>query len=70
MDMQMPVMNGYEATKKIKTRDASIPIIGQTAFIQQEDKKKVIAAGCDDYITKPIKSKLLLDSISKQISVN
>lgn len=70
MDIQMPVMNGYEATKKIKHQNATIPIIGQTAFIEQENKSKAMAAGCDDYIVKPIKTRTLLDSIHKQFSIN
>ncbi|WP_321515575.1 cache domain-containing protein [Marinifilum fragile] len=70
MDIQMPVMNGYEATKRIKHRNARIPIIGQTAFVEKENKTKAIAAGCDDYIVKPVKTKTLLDSINKQFSIN
>ncbi|WP_321279003.1 cache domain-containing protein [Marinifilum fragile] len=70
MDIQMPVMNGYEATKRIKHRNARIPIIGQTAFVEKDNKTKAIAAGCDDYIVKPVKTKTLLDSINKQFSIN
>lgn len=70
MDIQMPVMNGYEATKRIKNRNAAIPIIGQTAFVEKENKTKAFAAGCDDYIVKPVKTKTLLDSINKQFSIN
>lgn len=70
MDIQMPVMNGYEATKKIKHQNAAIPIIGQTAFIEKENKNKAMAAGCDDYLVKPVKTKTLLDSIHKQFSIN
>ena len=70
MDIQMPVMNGYEATQKIKLLNSRIPIIGQTAYIRQEYKKKVIAAGCDDYLSKPIKSQKILESINKQFTVN
>jgi PAS domain S-box-containing protein len=70
MDIQMPVMNGYEATKKIKHQNAAIPIIGQTAFVEKENKTKAIAAGCDDYLVKPVKIKNLLDSINKQFSIN
>ncbi|WP_421920152.1 cache domain-containing protein [Marinifilum sp.] len=70
MDIQMPVMNGYEATKRIKLQNAAIPIIGQTAFVEKENKNKAIAAGCDDYLVKPVKTKTLLDLISKQLSIN
>ena len=70
MDIQMPVMNGYDTMKKIKSFNSQIPIIGQTAFFQKEYKQKVIAAGCDDYLTKPIKISKLLNSIEKLFSKN
>ena len=70
MDIQMPEMNGYDATKKLKDINSQIPIIGNTAFFQKEYKQKVIAAGCDDYLTKPIKIPKLLDSINKQLIKN
>ncbi|MFA9372452.1 MAG: cache domain-containing protein [Labilibaculum antarcticum] len=70
MDIQMPVMNGYDAMKEIKALYSRIPIIGQTAFFQKEYKQKVMAAGCDDYLIKPIKTCKLLDSIEKLISKN
>lgn len=70
MDIQMPVMNGYDAIKEIKLFNSQIPIIGQTAFFQKEYKQKVMTAGCDDYLKKPIKTNKLLDSIDKLISRN
>jgi PAS domain S-box-containing protein len=70
MDIQMPVMNGYDATKEIKSFNSRIPIIGQTAFFQKEYKQKVLAAGCDDYLSKPIRITKLLDSIENQFSKN
>lgn len=66
----MPETNGYDATKKLKNIHSQIPIIGNTAFFQKEYKQKVIAAGCDDYLTKPIKIPKLLDSINKQLIKN
>jgi CheY-like chemotaxis protein len=70
MDIQMPRMNGYEATREIKQMDNTIPIIGQTAYAQKEHKEKVLAAGCDDYLAKPIRSSVLLESISKHMVMN
>jgi len=70
MDIQMPVMNGYDATKMIKSQNDKIPIIGQTSFFQKEYKQKVMDAGCDDYLSKPIKSSILLESINRQFSIN
>jgi PAS domain S-box-containing protein len=65
MDINMPVMKGYEATREIKKLRPQLPIIAQTAFAIAGDRKKSIAAGCDDYISKPINKKMLLDKIEK-----
>ncbi len=67
MDIQMPVLNGFEATKAIKEMDGKIPIIAVTAFALEGDKEKILAAGCDDYISKPIKSKELFTKMSALI---
>ena len=61
MDLQMPEMNGYEATKVIKSINPSIPVIAQTAFAMAEDRTKALNAGCDEYLAKPISSKDLLN---------
>lgn len=59
MDIQMPGMNGYEATQKIREFNKDVIIIAQTAFALGGDREKSIAAGCNDYISKPInKTKL------------
>jgi len=68
MDIQMPIMNGYEATGKIKKIDPSVPIISQTAYAMSEDREKSIEAGCDNYISKPIPSKDLLEMISHYLT--
>jgi len=68
MDINMPVMNGYDATKAIKKLRPLLPIIAQTAYAIAGDREKSIAAGCDDYISKPIKKELLLDKIGKLLS--
>lgn len=64
MDIQMPKMNGFEATKIIKKINPNIPIISQTAYAMSEDRAKSLQAGCDDYISKPIPSQKLLDLLS------
>lgn len=65
MDIRMPVMNGYEATKIIKEIKSDIPIIAQTAFALTEDRKKALEAGCDDYVSKPINKDRLYDILVK-----
>jgi len=59
MDMQMPLMNGYEATKEIRKFNKEVIILAQTAFALEGDKSKTIDAGCNDYISKPIKKQEL-----------
>lgn len=69
MDVQMPQMNGYEATKKIRQlqRDTNryIPIIGLTAYAMNGDRQKCIDAGMDDYLSKPVRMQHLLAAIDK-----
>lgn len=67
MDLKMPVMNGYEATEKIREFNKNLPVVAQTAYALQGDKKKALAAGCDDYITKPITAEDLLKCIWKYL---
>jgi len=64
MDLLMPVMNGYEATRQIKVIRNDIPIIAQTAYAQADDRKKAWEAGCDDFIAKPIGKDELLQKIN------
>lgn len=67
MDIKMPVMNGYAATMEIRQINPKIPIIAQTAYAFSEDRQKAEAAGCNDYITKPINSKELFAMMQKYI---
>lgn len=54
MDIKMPVVDGLEATKKIRGMNPDVPIIAQTAFVVDFEKKDAINAGCDDYVSKPL----------------
>jgi len=67
MDIKMPIMDGYEATKQIKKTKPNIPVIAQTAHAMTDDKAKALKAGCNDYITKPIDEDRLKDILSKYL---
>ncbi len=68
MDIKMPVMNGYEATKKIKTFRKNVPIIAQTAYSSITDKEKALNFGFEDYISKPLSKNKFLSLIKKYIN--
>lgn len=67
MDLQMPIMDGYEATKEIKRHYPNMIVIAQTAFAMADDRERALAAGCNDYLAKPIRSKELLENVSKYL---
>ena len=68
MDLQMPEMNGYDASREIKKIYPEMIIIAQTAFAMSDDRSKALEAGCDDYLAKPIRSKDLLDTVNKYLN--
>ncbi len=67
MDIQLPDIDGYEVTSKIRKTDSDTPIIAQTAFAMEDDKRKSYISGCNDYISKPLNPELLLYKINKFI---
>lgn len=69
MDIKMPEMNGYEATRQIRQFNKEVIIIAQTAYGLLGDKEKAIMAGCNDYITKPIKLDKLLGLIQLYFNI-
>lgn len=70
MDIQMPVMNGLEATEKIRKFNLIVPILAVTAFAFEEDKEKALKAGCNGFITKPIIGSVLRKEIKEILKYN
>ena len=67
MDIKMPVMNGYEATRRIKGIFPEMPVIAQTAYAMEGERQLCIDSGCNDYIPKPIKPERLLSILSNYL---
>lgn len=65
MDIKMPVMNGHEATKKIKSMKPEIPIIAVSAYFEEKEKEISKQMGCIDYLTKPVRKEDIIDRINK-----
>ena len=70
MDMSLPVMDGWEATRTLKGGDATraIPVVALTAHAMSTDREKALEAGCDAYETKPVDLPRLLETIEKLIA--
>ncbi|NOQ25457.1 MAG: response regulator [Bacteroidales bacterium] len=64
MDIKMPNLDGLEATREIKKINPDVPVIAQTAFAMEHDKKMSLESGCNSYLSKPIKAKNLIAAIS------
>ncbi|MCP4195880.1 MAG: response regulator, partial [Proteobacteria bacterium] len=71
MDMRMPVMDGYEATKRIKdtTKGQAAAIIAVTASVFEEERAVVLSAGCDDFVRKPFRASEIFDAIHRHLGV-
>jgi CheY-like chemotaxis protein len=67
MDMSLPIIDGWEASRRLKADDAtrSVPVIGLTAHAMSGDREKAIEAGCDDYDTKPVELDRLICKIER-----
>ncbi len=72
MDMSLPIFDGWEATRRIKTADDTkkIPVIALTAHAMAGDREKSLEAGCDDYDTKPIELSRLLEKMESLLNRN
>ena len=68
MDIQLKTVNGFDATRQIREFDKDIPIIAQTAYAMVGDREKSLQAGCNDYISKPIRKKTFLATVEKYVS--
>jgi len=67
MDISLPIMDGYEATRQIRTTMASTPIIGLSAHAMSGDADKAKEAGCNDYLTKPVNEDLLIQKLKEYL---
>jgi CheY-like chemotaxis protein len=65
MDLQLPDQSGLDLTRRIKKHHPQMPVIAQTAYAMRQDKQKSLEAGCDDYISKPLKTNQLLNKIDR-----
>jgi signal transduction histidine kinase len=68
MDMQMPVMNGFEATRQLRRQSIRIPIIALTAHAMDEERSACFQAGCDDFISKPLRKDELVALLDKYLN--
>ena len=67
MDMALPVMDGYQATRKIRETNKSLPIIGLSSHAMSGDELKALEAGCNAYLTKPINDELLFNKLKEYL---
>jgi len=69
MDIKMPEIDGLEATRQIKLINKDVPVIAITAYAMSGDEERVLAAGCDGYLSKPLSKKMLLQKVGEYIDI-
>lgn len=67
MDIKLPIMDGYEATRQIRLFNKDVPIIAQTAYVMSGEEEKTKEVGCNEYLTKPLRIKTVLNALSKYL---
>jgi len=70
MDIQLPDLDGLEATRQIKANKPGLPIIAQTVFALAEERKACLDAGCDAYLAKPLRARVVLPLIAEILGMN
>jgi CheY-like chemotaxis protein len=70
MDIKLPGLDGYEVTQQIRASGSKVPIIAQTAYAMVGDREKSIEAGCNNYITKPIRREMLIEMMEVFLARN
>ena len=67
MDMSLPIIDGYEATRRIRANAHTMPIIGLSAHAMAGDAERALTAGCNDYLTKPLNDALLFEKLDRYL---
>lgn len=68
MDMQMPIMDGFQATTRLRQQGVTKPIIALTGHTTEQDRRRCLEAGCSDHLTKPLDAKGLLDALERAVA--